>query len=163
MKTALAFTLCLILSTSTLAQAGFKAEYKGGTFVTKETRGRLSVSSDEITLNMKKGESLTISPKDVTGLSYGREASRRVGLWVTLGIVLTPIALFGLFAKRSNHFIGIEYKTPQGQAGAVMIRSDKHEFRALLASLRSVTGKKVEGFDNKPRKDDDWTKMSGEN
>jgi len=113
---------------------------------------------------MEDGERLTIVPKDVSALSYGTEASRRVTLWLTLGIVLTPIALFGLFAKRKNHFIGVEYADPAGQKGAIMIRADKHEYRAMLASLRSVTGKKVEGLDGNgngsAKKNDDWHKMS---
>lgn len=108
---------------------------------------------------MKQGEHLDISPKNVTGLSYGTEASRRVALWLTLGIVLTPIALFGLFAKRKNHYIGIEYKDTEGKAGAVMIRADKKEYMPMLSSLRSVTGRKVAGLDDKSYKNDDWHKM----
>lgn len=164
MKSLLASTLCVVLFTApTLAQTnGFRAQYKGGTFPTKGDDGRLYVTSDSIRLAMKQGEHLDILPKNVTGLSYGTEASRRVALWLTLGIVLTPIALFGLFAKRKNHYIGIEYKDVEGKAGAVMIRADKKEYMPMLSSLRSVTGQKVAGLDNKPRKDDDWHKMSDE-
>ena len=165
MKIILATVLSLSLSFSAFAQGrGFRAEYKGGTFVAKGDDGRMFVSSETIRLEMEDGERLTIVPKDVSALSYGTEASRRVSLWLTLGIVLTPIALFGLFAKRKNHFIGVEYADPAGQKGAIMIRADKHEYRAMLASLRSVTGKKVEGLDGNgngsAKKNDDWHKMS---
>jgi hypothetical protein len=158
-KAVIATFLCLCISVSCLAQTkGFRAQYKGGTFNAKGDDGRLFVTSELITLEMKQGERLEISPKSVTTLSYGGEASRRVGLWVALGIVLSPVALFGLFAKRKNHYIGIEYKDAEGNAGAVMVRADKKEYMALIASLRSVTGKTVLGYQEK--KDSDWTKMS---
>lgn len=156
--------LALLLSFSIgvgpcLAQNSYRAQYKGGTFTTKGDDGRLLITSDSIRLTMKQGENLEIAPQNVTTLSYGSEASRRVALWLTLGIVLTPIALFGLFAKRKNHYIGIEYKDDQGKAGAIMIRADKKEYMPLLASLRSITGKKIIGLDDKPQKKYDWTKM----
>lgn len=143
---ALILTLTLV-STPVLAQQGngFRAQYKGGTFTTKGDDGRLFVSPEAIRLVMKQGEELTIAPKDVTALSYGKEASRRVKLWVTLGILVSPVALFGLFAKKKNHFVGIEYKDAEGKAGAIMVRADKKEYRAVLSSLRSVTGCTVDG------------------
>ena len=152
-------SICLLAAPCFGQVGGFRAQYKGGTFVAKGDDGRLLVGSDAIQLAMKQGERLEIAPQNVTALSYGTEASRRVALWVTLGIVLTPVALFGLFAKRKNHYVGIEYKDAQGKAGAIMIRADKKEYMPMLATLRSVTGKKVAGYDDKPRKNDDWHKM----
>ncbi|MBA3355721.1 MAG: hypothetical protein H0U18_07235 [Pyrinomonadaceae bacterium] len=158
---AAALSVCLFAAPCLAQGNGFRAQYKGGTFSAQGDDGRLFVTADGIQLAMKQGERLDIVPQNVTGLSYGTEASRRVALWVTLGIVLTPIALFGLFAKRTNHYIGIEYKGADGKPGAVMIRADKKEYMPL-ASLRSVTGKKVVGLDDRHRKGDDWTKMSDE-
>lgn len=156
----LSVSLISVTSIPCLAQGkGYKAQYKGGTLLTKGDSGRLFITSDIIRLNMKQGETLEINPKNVTTLSYGKEASRRVALWLTLGIVLTPWLLFGLFAKRKNHYIGIEYKDGEGKAGAILIRADKKEYMPMLVSLRSITGQKILGLDDKPSKKDDWTVM----
>jgi hypothetical protein len=152
-RSLLAVGLCFCMVAVTFAQSnGFRAKYKGGTFVTKDKDGKLFVTSDQIRLEMKKGEKLEILPQNVTALSYGKEASRRVKLWVTLGILVSPIALFGLFAKKKDHFIGIEFKDTEDKAGAIMFRADKKEYMALLASLRSVTGKSVIGYPEESKK-----------
>lgn len=152
-------TVCLVSAPCLAQTKGYKAQYKGGTLLTKGDDGRLFITPELITLTMKQGEEVEIAPSSVTALSYGKEASRRVGLWVTLGIVLTPVALFGLFAKRRNHYVGIEYKDAQGKPGAILIRADKKEYMPMLVSLRSITGQKILGLDDKPEKKDDWTKM----
>ena len=41
-----------------------------------------------ITLALKDGKKLEISPKSVTSLSYGQEAHRRVGTMVALAILV---------------------------------------------------------------------------
>lgn len=154
-----ALVLCLVTAPCLAQTKGYKAQYKGGTLVTKGDDGRLFITPENIRLNMKQGETLEIVPQHVTAVSYGKEASRRVALWVTLGIVLTPLALFGLFAKRKNHYVGIEYKDSEGKPGAILIRADKKEYMPILVSLRSITGQKILGLDDKPRKKDDWAKM----
>lgn len=164
MKIILSFLLSVSLISVTtapcLAQGkGYKAQYKGGTLLAKGDDGKLFVTPELIRLHMKQGESVEFTPGNVTALSYGQEASRRVALWLTLGIVLTPWMLFGLFAKRKNHYIGIEYKDSAGKPGAILIRADKKEYMPMLVSLRSITGQKILGLDDKPPKNDDWTKM----
>src|SRR5688572_15090632 len=88
-----------------------KIRYNGGTLQTKvspkDWNNKLTVASGAITFTLKDGQTLTIDPKNVTGLSYGQEAHRRVGTMVALGILLAPLALFGLFHKTRQHFIGV--------------------------------------------------------
>lgn len=161
MKAVLALVLisCVAVAPCLAQSKGYKAQYKGGTLLAKGDDGKLFVTAELIELRMKQGETLEIIPKNVTTLSYGQEASRRVALWLTLGIVLTPWALFGLFAKRKNHYVGIEYKDNQGKPGAILIRADKKEYMPMLVTLRSITGQKILGLDEKPRKKDDWAVM----
>lgn len=142
----------------TLQMDGYRAEYKGGTFATKGDSGRLFISADSIELVMKQGENVEILSKNVTALSYGSEASRRAGLWVGLAAI-HPAALFGLLTKKRDHYVGIEYRDKDGKAGAILIKAHKSEYMAMLLSLHSVTGQKVIGVMDKPRKKDDWTKM----
>ncbi len=78
----------------------FKVRYNGGTLQTKvdpkDWDNKLNVTSDIITLNLKDRQTLQIPTSSVTSLSYGQEAHRRVGTMIALGILVAPLALFGL-------------------------------------------------------------------
>jgi hypothetical protein len=42
------------------------------------------------------------------------------------------------------HFIGIEYRTEDGKAGAVLLEADKNNYRPILDVLHKLTGKPVQ-------------------
>src|SRR5262249_12465333 len=84
-----------------------------------------------------------IPPKSVTSLSYGQEAHRRVGTMIALAVLVAPIALFGLFHKTRLHYIGIQYKTPDGKDAGILLQGDKDNYRAILVALQGVTGAPV--------------------
>src|SRR5258708_14821920 len=145
MKKVIAFQVCLalLLCTLTVQASAFKdIRYNGGTLTTKvdpkDWGNKLEVTSDEITLNLKDGQSLKIDPKRVTGLSYGQEAHRRVGTMIALAILVAPVALFGLLHKTRLHFIGIQYRTPDGKSGGILIQGDKDNYRAIPVGLQGV-------------------------
>jgi hypothetical protein len=121
--------------------------YNGGTVQTKvdphDWGNTLTVTSDEIRLDLKDGQSLKIDPKRVTGLSYGQEAHRRVGTMIALGILVAPLALFGLFHKTRLHFVGIEYNTEDGKKAGVLLQAHKDNYRGVLEALRGATGAPV--------------------
>jgi hypothetical protein len=137
--------LTLIWSVNLYAQGNSwkDVRYNGGTLQTKvapkDWGNHLTVTSDLITFQLKDGQKLEIPTKSVTGLSYGQEAHRRVGTMVALGILVAPVALFGLFHKTRLHFIGIEY-TKDGQRGGLLLQGHKDNYRAILMALKSATG-----------------------
>jgi hypothetical protein len=142
--------LCLIVLLPSLTAYGstFKdIRYNGGTLQTKvdphDWGNKLTVTSDEITLDLKDGQSIKIDPKRVTALSYGQEAHRRVGTMVALGILFAPLALFGLFHKTRLHFIGIEYNIEDGKKAGLLIQAHKDNYRGVLEALRGATGAPV--------------------
>jgi hypothetical protein len=145
----LTIALCLLLSTTTFAQGNtFKnIRYQGGTMQTAtkpdDWGNALTVGSDEIALRLKDGQVMKLSPKQVTGLSYGQEAHRRVGTMIALAVLLTPLALFGLMHKKRNHFIGVEYALEGDKKGAWLLQADKDNYRGVLMALRGATGAKV--------------------
>jgi hypothetical protein len=151
MKQILSLTLCLCLfAVTTLAQTGntFKnIRYQGGTLATTTKTdswdNNLTVTSDAITLKLKDGQSMTLNPKQVTGLSYGQEAHRRVGTMIALAVLLTPLALFGLMHKKRNHYIGVEYALADDKKGAWLLQADKDNYKGVLMALRGATGAKV--------------------
>lgn len=121
-----------------------KVRYNGGTLQTKvdpkDWDNQLTVTSDSITLKLKDEQQVVIPAKSVTGLSYGQEAHRRVGTMVALGILITPLALFGLMHKTRLHFIGIEYSTVDGKKAGLLLQGDKSNYRAILTALEGATG-----------------------
>ncbi len=121
-----------------------RVRYNGGTLQTKvdpkDWDNHLTITTDTITLLLKDKQQVVIPAKSVTGLSYGQEAHRRVGTMVALGILITPLALFGLMHKTRLHFIGIEYKTEDGKSAGLLLQGDKENYRAILTALEGSTG-----------------------
>src|SRR5437899_3617749 len=138
------FVAVLILSVFAYGQGNSwdRVRYNGGTIQTKvdpkDWSNHLTVTSDVITLKLKDGQNIEIRNKQVTGLSYGQEAHRRVGTMIGLALI-SPVALFGLFHKTRLHFIGIEYVTPDEKKSGVLLQGDKDNYRAILLALHSAT------------------------
>lgn len=137
----------VILSLSILAYADgntfTKVRYNGGSVASKvdpkDWNNTLTVTSDAITFETRDKVKVDIPPKSVTALSYGQEAHRRVGTMVALAILVAPVALFGLFHKTRLHYIGLEYNTPDGKHGGILLQGDKDNYRAILVALQGVT------------------------
>lgn len=140
-----ALILCVTLPTYALFEGNSwnRVRYNGGTLQTKvdpkDWDNHLTITSDLITFKLKDGQQVEIPVKSVTGLSYGQEAHRRVGTMIALGILVAPLALFGLFHKTRLHFIGIEYKTVDGKGAGLLLQGDKENYRAILTALESTT------------------------
>ncbi|HEV2523342.1 MAG TPA: PEGA domain-containing protein [Candidatus Acidoferrales bacterium] len=143
--------LVLILCTAMVAGGQgntFKrVRYNGGSVASKvdpkDWDNELTVTASSITLKLKDGATLEISPKSVTSLSYGQEAHRRVGTMVALAVLISPVALFGLLHKTRLHYIGIQYSTPENQKAGVLLQGDKDNYRAILVALQGVTSAPV--------------------
>lgn len=139
-----------VLSTSPIFAQGneFKVRYNGGTVETKvehdDWGNAITVSSDTIVLKFKDGQIVDIDPKRVTGLSYGRNASRRIGGFTAAAVLINPLLAFGMLKKNKQHFIGIEYETEDGKKGGFLLQAKNDKYRGLLAALKGVTGKEVE-------------------
>jgi len=156
MKLPATILLCLAIQPLVLAPPGaFNVRYLGGSLGTKTDKGdwhnKLTVLSDEIRLELKDGQKITIDPRSVTSISYGREATRHVARWVTLGILLGPIAAVGLFNENVQHYVSIEYESADHKKGGVLIQAHKDNYRNVLALLRGATGKEIETEKKKPK------------
>lgn len=123
-----------------------KLRYAGGTVPVKvnpyDYNTTLKVTSDEITLSFAHSKTVIhIKPDQVTNLSYGQEAHRRVADVVALSVLMSPLALFGLLHVSKDHFIGIVYHTEDGKPAAVLLEADKSNYWVILQVLKGVTGK----------------------
>lgn len=142
--------VCLLLSIQTVALAqanGFRVRYLAGSVETRtdrdDWRNNLIILSDEIRVELKDGQRISVDPKAVTSISYGREATRHVARWVALGILVHPFAALGVLNENVKHFVSIEYETTEGKKG-LLIQSHKNNYRNVLALLRGATGKEIE-------------------
>jgi hypothetical protein len=101
-----------------------RGRYNGGSVATKvdpkEWHNKLTITSDQITFDLKDGQKM-----------------------VALGILVTPLALFGLMHKTRLHFIGIQFQTADNKPSALLLQGDKNNYRAILVALAGVTGKPV--------------------
>ena len=150
MRKALRGAVALILCCSTYVYGTgntFKVRYNGGSVASKvdpkDWNNKLTVNADLITLELKDGVKLSIPSKSVTSLSYGQEAHRRVGTMIALAVLVAPLALFGLFHKTRLHYIGLQYKSPEGKDAGILLQGDKEDYRGILVALQGVTGAAV--------------------
>src|SRR5688572_25466276 len=144
-------TLCLLLlaSTDALAQASvFHVRYLAGSLETKTDKddwhNNLVILSDEIRIELKDGQKLSVDPKSVTSISYAREATRHVARWVALGILVNPLAALGLLNENVKHYVSVEYSNAEGKKEGLLIQTHKNNYRNVLALLRGATGKEIE-------------------
>jgi len=121
-----------------------RIRYNGGSISTNvkpdDWDNKLTVSSDAIVLTLKDGQKVAIPPKQVTSLSYGQEAHRRVGTAIGLAVISLGVgALFALH-KTKLHFIGVNYLDSGGKNQGILFQGDKSNFRAIIVALQGVTG-----------------------
>jgi hypothetical protein len=57
---------------------------------------------------------------------------------IALAVLVSPVALFGLLHKTRLHYIGVQYTTPEGKNGGVLLQGDKDNYRAILIALQGV-------------------------
>jgi hypothetical protein len=121
-----------------------KVRYNGGSISTKvkpdEWGNKLNVTSEAIILTLKDGQSVSIDPKNVTSLSYGQEAHRRVGTAIGLAVFSLGIGALSALHKTKLHYIGINFSDKDGKKQGVLLQGDKSNFRAILVALQGVTG-----------------------
>ncbi len=125
-----------------------KIRYSGGTVPAKvnpyDWNTTLTVTPDTIRLVFAGRTTLKLAPSQITALSYGEEAHRRVADMVALSVLfVNPLVLFGILHTSRDHFIGIEFRDAAGKSGAVLLEADKNNYRAILRALAVVTGKPV--------------------
>lgn len=143
-KKLLALLLCLPLCMYGQGNTFDKVRYNGGSVSTTvkpdDWGNKLSVNSDEIKLQLKDGQTISIPPTQVTSLSYGQEAHRRVGTAVGLAVISLGIGALSALHKTKLHYIGINYSDKDGKKQGVLLQGDKSNFRAIIVALQGVTG-----------------------
>jgi hypothetical protein len=141
-------TLCCEMPAAPGGNSWNRIRYAGGTVQAKvdpyDWNTTLTVTGDSIVLVFGHRTTLKLKPSQVTALSYGQEAHRRVADMVTLSVFFTPLALFGILHESKMHFVGIEFTDDDNKRGAVLLQVHKDSYKAILEALKAVTGKPVQ-------------------
>src|SRR5450432_2326526 len=144
LKKLLALVLCLPMLAYGQGNSFDKVRYNGGSVATTvkpdDWDNKLVISSDAISLKLKDGQNIAIPPKQVTSISYGQEAHRRVGTAIGLAVLSLGIGALSALHKTKLHYIGINYNDKNGKKQGMLIQGDKGNFRAIIVALTGVTG-----------------------
>jgi hypothetical protein len=141
--------LCLMIGVAHLVTASVCAAYQAECMNTKGKFSNCDVEVNDGTLHVayksKKWQKLdkTIPGSRITALSGGEYARRRVAESVTSAVLLGPLFLFALFAKKKRDNFGIEYMTDNGNKDAVLVQVKKKYGFALGQQLETISGKKI--------------------
>lgn len=84
----------------------------------------------------------------VTEIVYGQATTRHVARWVTLGAIVTPYALLGLFHHPRHHFVTVSWMEGDRERGVYFeadkgLKGDKGLIGHLLKTLSYRTGKPI--------------------
>jgi hypothetical protein len=129
------------------AVPGLRAQFIGGTLssVSPKTDGRLDVSgADSLVFRAGRTE-VRIDYRRVNTLEYGQSVGRRIAE----AILISPLMLL---SKSRKHFVTIGYTDSDGAQQVLVLRVEKGDIRAALASLEARTGRKVQYLDEEARK-----------
>jgi hypothetical protein len=86
---------------------------------------------------------ITFPMGNVTSIVYGQASSRHAGVWVSVGVIVAPIALIGLLHKGRKHNVLISWKGSDGREGGAYFEVQPDHFRRLLNGLSYMTGKPI--------------------
>ena len=105
----------------------------------------LTIEDDSITLGFRKDLIPTevIPTSSVSRVTYGQATTRRVGKWLAAGIILAPLALFGMFHKSRQHRVLVEWVDDQERDRSILFQVHKDRFVAVLNDLTFRTGEPV--------------------
>jgi len=145
-----AFVLCIVFAAFALADGSSwdRVRYCGGTLQTEidpsDWNNHLSVSAEQVVLQLGDGSKVEIPTKSITGLSYGQQAHGRINSITKVGVPSSESesVIFGLRRTRL-HFIGIEYRPPDGKTSGLLLQGNKDNYRAILKALENATGATV--------------------
>lgn len=146
--------LCLIIGITHLVTASVCMAYKAECLNTKGKFSKCSAEINEGTLSIKykskKWRHLdkSILGNNITSLSGGEYARRRVGESIASAVLLGPLFLFMLFSKKKRDNYGIEYVTNNGNKDVVLVQMKKKYGFAFGQQLKTISGKEIQQESN---------------
>ncbi len=144
----LAFVLLLGQPARAANRSWNKIRYQAGTIDVKvnpfDWNTTLSIAQDGIELNFAGRKRTAIGAGEITALSYGEAAYRRISTSIEASGRSTPVPLFGILHS-SDRAIGIEYTSAGVSHGALLLMLHRDICQDVLRALANLTGKPIEG------------------
>lgn len=103
------------------------------------------------TFGDKSIDPVTFRVANVKSIVYGQASSRHAGVWVSVGVILAPVALLGLLHKGRKHNVLVSWVTDDGKEGGVYLQVQPDHVRRLLNTIAYRSGKPIYA-DEKDRK-----------
>jgi hypothetical protein len=138
-----------LIATSTLlaGEQGAKVEYLGGTLPQVEPGQDLRlivIDASDLEIAAKR-QAFRVPYSNINQIEYGQKVGRNI----LPAIVISPLFLLN---KTRKHFLTVGYTDDGGRQHALVVRLDKGDVRAVLASLEARTGRRVVYLDDEARK-----------
>jgi hypothetical protein len=136
----------ILVAAASAADHGASVDYVGGTLPSPPSRSGVIDLTDDQNLQFKtKKADLRIPYERINLIEYGQQVGRRYAM----AIVISPMLLL---SKSRKHFVTLGYTDDAGRQQAMVLRVGKGHIRALLVSLETKTGRKVQYQDAEARK-----------
>ena len=127
----------------------WQVRYRGGTVESEvkpdDWRNGLTVTARALTLELRGGRKFVIDPQSVTKVVYSKDDARDPKR------ALVSITAYALTKKR-RHYVAVEFTDPEGKAGVINLQAKGDDYRTLLSTLKTVTGRPVEVEEAKEKK-----------
>lgn len=148
----LAVALCFFVSST--ASYAYEAECinKKGKFSTCKAEIDNGVLTVAYSMKANKDLDCTIPGKSITALAGGEYARRRVAESVATAVLLAPVFLFMLFAKKKRDNFGIEYVKADGTKDSITIQLKKKYGFAFGQELQAISGQTIVYEEKAPTK-----------
>ena len=104
----------------------------------------LAADANELKISTK-ARSLRVPYSQINQIEYGQ----KVGRQVLAAITVSPLFLLN---KTRKHFLTLGFTDTTGSQQAIVVRVDKGDIRAVLASLEARTGLRVTYLDDDARR-----------
>lgn len=146
MKKLFCLSLCTVYLFSTTVCMAFEAECMNTKGKFTGCKAEVNDGNLSVHYKSKKWQELDkiITGDQITALSGGEYARRRVGESIGSAVLLGPLFLFMLFSKKKRDNFGVEYLTEAGTKDAVLIQVKKKYGFALAQQLKTISGKEIQ-------------------
>jgi hypothetical protein len=142
-----AFFIPMAIGLACAGEQGAKVEYLGGTLPQVEPGQDLRlivIDASDLEIAAKR-QAIRVPYSNINQLEYGQKVGRNL----LPAIVISPLFLL---SKTRKHFLTVGYTDDDGRQHALILRLDKGDVRAVLASLEARTGRRVVYLDDEARK-----------
>ena len=141
------FTVLILWSGAQASSTGARASYVGGTLpnLPNNISGSIQAIDEKYFVFYSRDHSIRVPYDKISILEYGQKVDRRY----LMAALISPVLVL---SKRRQHFLTVVFSDEYRKEQAMIFKVDKGDIRAMLVSLETRTGRKVQFQDEEARK-----------